>query len=451
MFDIWSASKTNSVIGDHYYLTKRLAGGGFSDVWLAFDERLKVNVVLKIFTSNQELDEQGLEMFRKEFAIVCNLSHSNILKPFTLDIISGTPCLVLPYCERGSAQKLVGKISEDELWIFVEQVASGLAYLHKHNIIHQDIKPGNVLIDADGQYLITDFGISTGMRNTMRLSGSKDYGNGELGTIAYMSYECACSKPVNSLSRDVWALGATVYELAFGDVPFGEYGGLAQKSEGGNAPSFAPGVISDDMKQLICKCLEFNTWDRPSANDVVEMINRHKTSFKENNEKKHSKVSPRLYLSASVLVAVMALFLTGIFKHIPAPIIANPNDSILIDVFNEVSKIVQIEGEKLDKLTIDENILVDASVRLKEAMSQDVTDTLSLRIADAWKTSQIVIDESFDAFLSAANEYGSINATSAQTMFLEKSRKLEPFISKNIDYKPLKQTVDGIITKLEIQ
>lgn len=441
MLDIWSTNKTNSLIGDHYRLIKRLAGGGFSDVWLAYDERLKVDVVLKIFTSNQDLDEQGMEMFRKEFAIVCNLSHSNILKPFTLDVICGTPCLVLPYCERGSAQKLVGKISEDELWNFAEQVASGLAYLHKHNIVHQDIKPGNVLIDSDGQYLITDFGISTGMRNTMRLGGSKDDDTGDLGTVAYMSYECACSKPVNSLSRDIWAFGATVYELAFGDVPFGEYGGITQKSEGGKGPAFPQGVISDDMKRLIGKCLEFNSWDRPSASDVVEMINRHKTPVK--NEKRHSKSFFRICLAASVAMAVIVLFLPGILKHAPDPVVANPNDSILLDVFNEVSKIVQIEGEKQDKLTIDENVLVEASLRLKEAMGRKVTDTLSSQLADSWQASQTVIDNSYNEFLRAARQYGSINATSAETMFLEKSRKLEPFISNNIDFIPSKQAAGG--------
>ena len=113
-------------------------------------------------------------------------------------------------------------MTENELWDFVGQVAAGLAYIHKHNIIHQDIKPGNVLINADGQMMITDFGISTGLRKTMRRSANKTDDSARDGTIAYMSYECLKENPINVIARDIWAFGATLYEFATGEVPIGE-------------------------------------------------------------------------------------------------------------------------------------------------------------------------------------------------------------------------------------
>ena len=178
-----------------YQLIEKIGGGGFSEVWLACDLRSQVNVVLKVYASSQGLDEEGVKMFRKEFSLVCNLSHTNILKPFTFDIFQDSPYIVLPYCERGSASNLIGKISEEELWDFIGQVASGLAHLHKHGIIHQDIKPANILINSDNQYMITDFGISTGLRNTIRKSrgADADSGSGTASTARPPSPRCGNS------------------------------------------------------------------------------------------------------------------------------------------------------------------------------------------------------------------------------------------------------------------
>lgn len=154
MIDLQALNESGTLFDGRYQLERPIGSGAFSHVWLARDERTGVEVVLKVYTSTQGFDDEGIEMFRREFSLVCNLNHTNILKPFNFDLSEGHPYIVLPYCQRGSAGALIGKMREDELWNFAEQVASGLAYLHRHSIIHQDIKPANVLINADGQYLI---------------------------------------------------------------------------------------------------------------------------------------------------------------------------------------------------------------------------------------------------------------------------------------------------------
>ena len=205
MINLYQLKVSNTPLDNHYQLIDKIGGGGFSEVWLAEDLRSQVKVALKVYSSVQDMDSEGIKMFRKEFSLVCNLNHTNILNPFTFDIFQGCPYIVLPYCEKGSAAQYVGKLTENELWDFVGQVAAGLAYIHKHNIIHQDIKPGNVLINADGQMMITDFGISTGLRKTMRRSANKTDDSARDGTIAYMSYECLKENPINVIARDIWA------------------------------------------------------------------------------------------------------------------------------------------------------------------------------------------------------------------------------------------------------
>jgi formylglycine-generating enzyme required for sulfatase activity len=178
----------------------------------------------------------------------------------------------MPYCERGSAAKLAGKISEEEAWKFLHDVASGLAYLHDQEppVIHQDIKPDNVLINARGQYLITDFGVSARVRNTLRKSvGVQTSG----GTIAYMSPERFGKDNTPIMASDVWALGATLYELLTGDVPFGDNGGLIQKS-GAEIPGIK-GSYSSELCRITERCLSLDPWDRPLAKTIVEWTEQH--------------------------------------------------------------------------------------------------------------------------------------------------------------------------------
>ena len=172
---------------NRYRLIDKIGGGGFSEVWLAHDLNAEIDVALKIYTPNGELDEEGKEDFKREFARLCGLNHSNIIHAIGFGIHKDElPYLAMSVCKNGSAKKLINNFEEEQLWTFIEQVALGLQYLHAHSITHQDIKPDNILINSDGQYLIIDFGISTKTRNTLRKSTKGTVGG---GTPWYMSVE----------------------------------------------------------------------------------------------------------------------------------------------------------------------------------------------------------------------------------------------------------------------
>jgi serine/threonine protein kinase len=178
------------------------------------------------------------------------------------------PYLILPFCENGSSVKLTGKIDERIAWVFLRDVASGLAYLHSQSppVIHQDIKPDNVLMDSSDSFVITDFGISAKVRNTLQSAESK------AGTMTYMAPERfgADYQPIKA--SDVWALGASLYELMTGKPPFGDNGGLAQK---GGAEIILSGKWSPKLKEMAFKCLQHKTWDRPTAKAIVDVANRY--------------------------------------------------------------------------------------------------------------------------------------------------------------------------------
>ena len=250
---------------DRFYLEKLLGRGGFSEVWLVKDMLTNKHVALKVYASSSELDEEGLELFIRELSIVHGLHHTNLLTPSIVDSWQNMPYLVMSYCKNGSCKKYIGNFSEEQTITLLQDVSSGLAYLHDHDIIHQDIKPDNILIDDDGNYVITDFGISTRAYST--LTKSSQFQNS--GTIAYMGPERFGEVKNSVKASDIWSLGATIYELIEGTTPFlPELGGLAQKN-GATIPEFNAN-ISNKLKKCILSLLSRKTWDRPKA---IELTN----------------------------------------------------------------------------------------------------------------------------------------------------------------------------------
>lgn len=465
MINLQEISKSDQLFDGRYTLEKCIGTGGFSEVWLAFDVRSQVKVVLKVYTSAQGLDKEGIEMFRREFSLVCNLNQTNILKPFTFDIHDGVPYIVMPYCERGSASKYIGKMSEDELWTFCEQVAEGLDYLHAHSIIHQDIKPANVLINADGQYLITDFGISTGLRRTMRRT-TDSYKAGS-GTTAYMSYECLASHPKNVMARDIWALGASMFELIEEEVPYGEYGGITQKSMLEEPLRFTR-KVSDDMRALIVRCLAFNTWERPSAGEILQLVANHKAgkpiAFPDTTDQvNESKImqstsnnalhSNRKRLLVGALTVVLLIAGGGVawhylpahfssenkVKQIAQDTVIQPsrdvrNDSLMLLKVNQAKKLVSSEKAKHAKLDqINERTLVQAASLYKEAMQMEATPATVEQVKKEWAASQTIIDKTYQYLSGREAYYQDMGASGAAKEFGVRAERLKAYVTKESD------------------
>lgn len=256
----------NKLFHDRYFLERLLGRGNFSEVWLAKDSKTEIEVALKIYAPATGLDDDGLNVFAREFSLVVNANHKNLLKPLYYDSCDRKPYLVLPYCRQGSIMKLVGKFSEQDAWRLLRDVASGLAWLHEMNppVIHQDIKPDNIMIGDNGDFMITDFGVSTHLRSTLRKSMSAAFSSA--GTIAYMAPERFGKDNTPIMANDVYSLGATVFEMLTGDTPFGDDGGLVQK-KGAEVPDLK-GDYSEQLKKVVCKCLRTNPWERPTAEQL---------------------------------------------------------------------------------------------------------------------------------------------------------------------------------------
>ena len=258
-------------INGRYVLKESIGRGTFGQVWLAHDRAKDEDVAIKFYVA---LDNKGREEFIQEYRIAAGLEHPNLLVTKDFGVWQDHPWLTMRFCDSGSAGDIVGKLRptlKDELtiWRFIHDVAAGLAYLHHvkpEPIVHQDIKPDNVLIASDGTFLITDFGISKRIRNTISKQSTRAL---KAGAPAYMGPERFSDNPEPVFASDVWSLGVSIYELAEGELPFSGMGGMMM-NKGVEIPMLSSGW-SENLNDIMRWCLEKETWDRARADQVAEI------------------------------------------------------------------------------------------------------------------------------------------------------------------------------------
>ena len=203
-----------------YRLLDKLGKGGMGVVWKAYDTQLKRVVALKQILAGEEEPETA-ERFVREAQAAARLRHPNIVGVHEAGVIEGHHFLTTEYVEGKTlrdvtgARPLVPKMAIE----LVKQVAEALAYAHDQGIVHRDVKPENILVDAQGKAFVMDFGLAKDLRRelgrNLTISGSA------LGTPAYMSPEQARGwKDAMGPPTDQFSLGVVLYELLTGKLPF---------------------------------------------------------------------------------------------------------------------------------------------------------------------------------------------------------------------------------------
>jgi serine/threonine-protein kinase len=199
-----------------YTVVRKLGAGGMANVYLAEDQELGRRVAIKILNDRHANDEQFVERFRREAKNAAALSHPNIVSIYDRGEAEGTYYIAMEYLEGRSLKELIVARGPAPVTVAVEyarQILSALRFAHRHGIVHRDIKPHNVLVDAEGRVKVTDFGIARAGTSQMTEAGSI------VGTAQYLSPEQARGANVDQRS-DVYSLGIVLYELLTGSVPF---------------------------------------------------------------------------------------------------------------------------------------------------------------------------------------------------------------------------------------
>ena len=207
---------------DQYRIERHIARGGMADVYLAQDVDLERYVAFKVMLDTLALETQFVQRFRREAQIVAKLDHPNIVQIFGTGLTSlGQPYIAMQYIDGGSLRDKLKQLAErgkllttEQALNITRQVALALALAHEANVVHRDLKPGNVLIRPDGTPVLVDLGIA------MVAGGPKlTQTGGIVGTPSYMSAEQVRGLPLDGRS-DLYSLGIILYEMLSGGRPF---------------------------------------------------------------------------------------------------------------------------------------------------------------------------------------------------------------------------------------
>jgi eukaryotic-like serine/threonine-protein kinase len=206
----------NTLFDGRYRIVRKLGTGGMANVYLAEDEVLGRRVAIKILNDRHAGDDQFVERFRREAKNAASLSHPNIVSIYDRGEAEGTYYIAMEYLDGRSLKELIvarGPAPVNVAIDYARQILGAIRFAHRHGIVHRDIKPHNVLVDAEGRLKVTDFGIARAGVSQMTEAGSI------IGTAQYLSPEQAKGAPVDQTS-DLYSVGVVLYELLTGVVPF---------------------------------------------------------------------------------------------------------------------------------------------------------------------------------------------------------------------------------------
>ncbi len=254
--------------------------GGMAIVYRARDARLKRGVAVKLLPPDLAFRADIRSRFLREAEMAARLSHPNIVPIYTVDERDGLVYFVMALVQGGSVGdrlRRTGTLSIAETRRILREVADALAYAHAAGVVHRDIKPDNVLLDADsGRAMVTDFGIARAASDdgdSPRLTAT----GAALGTPAYMSPEqCAGDREIDGRS-DLYSLGTVAYQMLAGEPPF----------TGGNTPSIMMRQVTerpvpvrrrradvpDDLERIVMRLLEKDPANRfPTGQALVAAL-----------------------------------------------------------------------------------------------------------------------------------------------------------------------------------
>jgi eukaryotic-like serine/threonine-protein kinase len=332
-----------------YEIRSKIGEGGMGEVYLAQDTKLDRKVALKILPAEVAADRSRMNRFVQEAKAAAALNHPNIAHIYEIGEHDGTNFIAMEFVEGGPLNaKILGRpLAVSEIVQLGTQLADALTEAHPKGITHRDIKPSNVMITPRGEAKLLDFGLAKVRRPILEEDSSdaptqlKTAEGIVIGTVMYMSPEQALGQAVDHRS-DIFSLGAVLYEMATGRLPFT---GSTTTETIDRIVHAQPDAISRlnyeapaELERIIRKCLEKDQDRRyQSARELlVDLQNLKRDSVNESvtSEKSTTPRQKHVHFGTLTAVALLLVVLTGVgiylLRHQAEPTEATAIDSIAV-------------------------------------------------------------------------------------------------------------------------
>jgi serine/threonine protein kinase/formylglycine-generating enzyme required for sulfatase activity len=353
---------SREIVFQRYELQRKLAAGGMGEVWLAKDTVQGTETALKFLKEEFATDTQAVNELKQEVLNSLKLGHQNILKVFRFEVdetasqITRRYAISMEYIHGMNLRDLRRKREIDyfdigELQTWALQMCDAIHYAHERKLVHRDIKPANLMLDEQNAVKVCDFGIGRAVTET---SSGRTQSNA--GTIPYMSrqqrefYKAAPSD-------DIYAIGATLYDLLTGHpprymgkqvaIPFDEKPLRMAEWRKRNKSKGSGQEIPDNWEKVVGLCLHDNPAGRPAtAKAVRDLIEGRPVEIKSVPGAKPAGGKRSWKASAAIMVLVLGLAAAGSYYY------WNNNIRILPEVQQLITagKVAPAEGEKLDDI-----------------------------------------------------------------------------------------------------
>jgi Tol biopolymer transport system component len=269
-------------LGDGYTIERELGGGGMSRVFVATENTLGRQIVVKVVPSDAA-SSVSIERFNREIQVAAKLQHPHIVPVLSAGTADGVPFYTMPFVKGESLRARLtksGELSVNEAMHIMRDIASALAHAHAEGIVHRDIKPENVILSG-GVAVVTDFGVAKAMDLAVTQGGGLASGltslGVALGTPAYMAPEQAMADPHVDHRADIYAFGCVAYEMLTGAAPFA--GRPLQQLLAAHVTEVPDSLLMrrttapPALAALVMKCLEKRAGDRPqSASELIASL-----------------------------------------------------------------------------------------------------------------------------------------------------------------------------------
>ncbi|HLP16578.1 MAG TPA: serine/threonine-protein kinase [Bacteroidota bacterium] len=302
-------------IGDqfeHYQIRDRIAQGGMSDIYRAYDLLSGKDVVLKVPDKMTIGDPAQFERFQREMEVMRTLNHPSILKGLGSGRYNNTPYLVTELVSGESMRDFVNReapLAPEKAIELIRKVADGLAHCHDHGIVHRDLKPENILFSGEGQPVILDFGLAL-TKGSYRVT----YANlsGTAGTPDYMAPEQVEGKRGDART-DLYAVGIMLFEMLSGRTPFTGDNTMAVMAQhlNGAIPRLdaEQPAVSPQLAAVVARCVRRDPDERyPDMHAFIHDLDHLDLVDTSILDKAAAEVKPLSWWKSPIVMSVVGAF-----------------------------------------------------------------------------------------------------------------------------------------------
>ncbi len=267
-----------AVLDGRYKIDKIIGVGGMAVVFRAYDMLMNRTVAIKMLKDEIARDAESVKRFVNESKAVAMMSHPNIVSIYDVNVRDDLKYIVMEYVEGITLKNYMtkrGMLTLREIISYTEQILSALRHAHSKGIVHRDIKPQNIMLLKNGIIKVTDFGIAK-LPNAETVTVTDK----AIGTVYYISPEQASGQEIDQRS-DIYSLGAMMYEMATGELPFTADSpvsvAMMQINDTAKAPSEINTSMPKGLEQIIGIAMEKDPRDRyQSADEMLRQLEKLK-------------------------------------------------------------------------------------------------------------------------------------------------------------------------------